>query len=155
MKRPQIYVDTSVFGGCFDPEFATWSNALMSDFRAARLRLAVSDVTAAEVALAPEAIRDLFSELLPLSEFLEVGQDALELLAAYEARSILGPRYRNDMLHIAVATVGKVDVVVSWNFKHIVRLDKIQLFNGINIELGYRPLGIYSPREVATYERED
>ena len=59
------------------------------------------------------------------------------------------------MLHIAVATVGEVDVVVSWNFKHIVRLDKIQLFNGINIELGYRPLAIYSPREVATYGRED
>ena len=155
MKRPQIYVDTSVFGGCFDPEFATWSNALMADFRAARLRLAVSGVTAAEIALAPEAIRELFSELLPLSEFLEVGPDALELLAAYEARSILSPRYRNDMLHIAVAAVEAVDVVVSWNFKHIVRLDKIQLFNGINIEFGYRPLGIYSPREVATNERED
>lgn len=106
-------------------------------------------------AIYAEAIRALFSELLPLSEFLEVGPEALELLAAYEARSILGPRYRNDMLHIAVATVGEVDVVVIWNFKHIVRLDKIQLFNGINMELGYRPLGIYSPREVATYERED
>jgi predicted nucleic acid-binding protein len=155
MKRPQIYVDTSVFGGCFDTEFATWSNALMDDFREGRLRLMVSDVTAAEVALAPESIRKLFSELLPLSTFLEVGSDALDLLSGYEARSILGPRFRNDMLHIAVATVGEADVVVSWNFKHIVRLDKIQLFNGINIELGYRPLAIFSPREVATYGRED
>ena len=155
MKRPQIYVDTSVFGGCFDAEFATWSNALMADFREGRLRLVVSDVTAAEIALAPELIRELFSELLPLSTFLEVGGDALELLTAYETHSVLGPRFRNDMLHIAVATVGEVDVVVSWNFKHIVRLDKIQLFNGINIELGYRPLAIYSPREVATYGRED
>lgn len=155
MKRPQIYVDTSVFGGCFDAEFATWSNALMTDFRAGRFRLMVSDVTAAEVALAPESIRELFSELLPMGEFLDIGSDALELLSAYEARGVLGPRFRNDMLHIAIATVGEVDVVVSWNFKHIVRLDKIQLFNGINIELGYRPLAIYSPREVATYGRED
>jgi len=59
------------------------------------------------------------------------------------------------MLHIAIATVADVDVLVSWNFKHIVRLDKILLFNGISLELGYRPVGIYSPREVATYGRED
>jgi hypothetical protein len=67
----------------------------------------------------------------------------------------LGPRFWNDMLHIAVATVAEVDVLVSWNFKHIVRLDKIQLFNGTNLELGYRPVGMYSPREVGTYGRED
>lgn len=68
---------------------------------------------------------------------------------------MLDQRFRNDMLHIAIATAGEVDVLVSWNFRHIVRLDKIQQFNGINIEMGYRPLSIYSPREVTTYERED
>jgi predicted nucleic acid-binding protein len=155
MKRPRIYVDTSVIGGCFDPEFAPWSNALMDDFRTGRFRLVVSDVTAAEVALAPEAIRNLFSELLAVGESLPVGADALDLLSAYETRAVLGPRFRNDMLHIAIATVADVDVLVSWNFKHIVRLDKILLFNGISLELGYRPVGIYSPREVATYGRED
>lgn len=59
------------------------------------------------------------------------------------------------MLHIALATVASVDVVVSWNFRHIVRLDKIQLFNGVNIERGYRTLAVYSPREVTTYGRDD
>jgi predicted nucleic acid-binding protein len=155
MKKPRIYVDTSVFGGCFDAEFATWSNALMDDFRAGRFWLVVSDVTAAEVALAPEPIRNLFSELLGGGELLHVTADALDLLSAYQERGVLGPRFRNDMLHIAVATVAGVDVLVSWNFQHIVRLDKIQLFNGLSLELGYRPLGIYSPREVATYGRED
>ncbi len=76
------------------------------------------------------------------------------MLATYEARGVLGSRFRNDMLHIALATVAEVDVVVSWNFQHIVRLDKIQLFNGINVELGYKALAIYSPREVTTYGRE-
>jgi len=52
------------------------------------------------------------------------------------------------MLHIALATVADVDVLVSWNFKHIVRLEKIRIFNGVNLELGYKPLLIYSPREV-------
>ena len=127
----------------------------MDDFRAGRFRLVVSDVTAAEVALAPEPIQEVFSEFLLAGESLLVTSDALDLLAVYEARGVLGPRFRNDMLHIAVATVAEVDVLVSWNFKHIVRLDKIQLFNGINLELGYRAVGIYSPREVATYGRED
>jgi len=53
-----------------------------------------------------------------------------------------------------LATVAEVDVLVSWNFQRIVRLDKIQQFNGINLELGYKPLAIYSPREVTTYEQK-
>jgi hypothetical protein len=155
MKRLQVYVDTSVFGGCFDHEFAEWSNALMDDFRSDRCGLVVSDVTAGEVAMAPEPIRELFSELIETASVLHVTSEVMELLGAYESHGILGPRFRNDMLHIAVATVAEVDVVVSWNFKHIVRLDKIRLFNGVNLELGYRSLSIYSPREVASHGTED
>ena len=53
------------------------------------------------------------------------------LVAAYESHGVLGPRFRNDMLHIALAAIAEVEVLVSWNFRHIVRLDKIQQFNGI------------------------
>jgi predicted nucleic acid-binding protein len=155
MKRLRIYVDTSVFGGCLDQEFAEWSNALMDDFRSDRCVLVVSDVTAGEVAMAPEPVRALFSELLEIADILPVTEEALELLRAYEAHGILGPRFRNDMLHIAIAAVAEVDVMVSWNFRHIVRLDKIRLFNGVNLECGYKPLTIYSPREVATHGKED
>jgi predicted nucleic acid-binding protein len=155
MKRLRIYVDTSVFGGCLDPEFSEWSNALMDDFRSGRCALVVSDVTIGEVAMAPEPVRELFSELLELADDLAVTAEALELLRAYESHGILAPRFRIDMLHIAIATVAEVDVVVSWNFRHIVRLDKIRLFNAVNLELGYKPLTIYSPREVATHGKED
>ena len=55
------------------------------------------------------------------------------------------------MAHIALATVAAVDAVVSWNFKHIVRLEKIRLFNAVNVESGYRALSILSRSEVATY----
>ena len=118
MKRLKVYVDTSVFGGCFDHELAEWSNALMGDFRDDRCGLVVSDVTAGEVAAAPEPARELFSELLETACILPVTAEVLELLGAYEAHNILGPRFRNDMLHIAVATVAEVDVVVRWNFTH-------------------------------------
>lgn len=155
MKKPRIYVDTSVIGGCFDPEFQTWSNGLIEDFRRGNFHLVLSDVTAAEIERAPEPVRELHAELLSIGEILAVTDEVLAVLAAYENHGVLGSRFRNDMLHIALATVAEIDVLVSWNFRHIVRLDKIQQFNGINLELGYKALAIYSPREVTTHGRED
>jgi len=155
MKKLWIYVDTSVIGGCFDPEFHAWSNGLIEDFRARRFNLVLSDVTAAEIERAPDQVRELHAELITFAEILPVTEEALNLLEKYLAHGVLDARFRNDMLHIALATVAEVDVLVSWNFQHIVRLDKIQQFNGINLELGYKPLAIYSPREVTTYDRKD
>jgi hypothetical protein len=149
----RVYVDTSVLGGCFDKEFELWSNALVRDFRRGRLLPVLSDVTAAEVADAPAQVRELHRELLTIADdILAVTKESMDLAADYEAEGVLSRRFRNDMLHIAVATVAAVDVLVSWNFKHIVRLDKIRLFNRINLELGYGSLTIYSPREVASHE---
>lgn len=144
-----------MIGGCFDPEFQDWSNGLIEDFRIGTFHLVLSDVTAAEIERAPEAVRELCRELLSIGEILAVTEEVLTVLSAYESHGVLGSRFRSDMLHIALATVAQVDVLVSWNFRHIVRLDKIQQFNGINLELGYRTLAIYSPREVTTYGRED
>lgn len=153
MARLRIYVDTSVIGGCFDAEFVTWSNALMRDFRAKRLVPVLSDVTAAEVAAAPMGVRRLHQELLVLGGgVLPVTPPVLTLVAAYEARRILPKKFTADMTHIALATIAKVDAIVSWNFRHIVRLEKIRLFNTVNVELGYRALSIRSPREVIAYE---
>jgi hypothetical protein len=155
MKTPRIYLDTSVLGGCFDQEFAVWSNALMQDFREGRYIPLLSDLLAAEVARAPEPVRKVHGELIACSsEVLTVTADALDLLATYEAHSVLGPRYRADMLHIALATVANADLLVSWNFKHIVRFDKIRLFNAANLQQGYKQLAIHSPREVTTDEEE-
>jgi len=98
----------------------------------------------------------MHAELLTLSQgIVAVTPEALSLVSSYQAHGVLGPRFRNDMLHIALATVAEVDVLVSWNFRHIVRLDKIRLFNAVNTELGYKPLPIYSPREVTTYDRDE
>jgi len=153
LKTPRIYLDPSVLGGCFDPEFAQWSTKLIDDVRAGRFVPVLSDVTAAEVRDAPAVVQAVHEELLGnAGDLLPVTAEALELAAAYETRGVLGARFRNDMLHIALATIAEVDVLVSWNFRHIVRLDKIRLFNAVNLELGYKPLTIYSPREVIIYE---
>ena len=134
MERFRIYIDTSVLGGCFDPEFASWSNGLMRDFRAGRHVPVLSDVTAAEVASAPASVRELHQEMLGLAGVvLPMTSAVLTLVTQYEARKILGAKFRADM-------------------QHIVRLEKIRLFNAVNVESGYRVLSIRSPREVTTYE---
>lgn len=149
----RIYIDTSVLGGCFDREFATWSNALVRDFRAGRLIPVLSDVTAAEVLDAPESVRNLHQDLLTIAEsVLPVTEEVLALVAAYTALKILPAKYEADMRHIVLATIAEVESLVSWNFKHIVRLEKIRLFNDVNVQLGYKALSILSPREVTTYE---
>ena len=125
MKTGRIYVDTSVLGGCFDAEFAIWSNGLIEDFRRGVFRPVLSDVTAIEIARAPERVRELHREVAALGEVVSATEEVVGLVGAYESHGILGARYRNDMLHIALATVASVDVVVSWNFRHMVRLDKI------------------------------
>ena len=83
---------------------------------------------------------------------LTITPQVVDLVAAYEARKILAPRYAADMRHIALATIAAVNALVSWNFKHIVRLEKIRLFNAVSVESGYRSLNILSPREVTTHE---
>ena len=153
MHPLRIYIDTSVLPGCFDVKFAPWSNGLMRDFRAGRLVPVLSDVTAAEVGSAPEPVRDLHQEILALAgAVLPVTSEVLGLVAKYEAKKILATKFRADMQHIALATIAGVGALVSWNFRHIVRLEKIQLFNAVNVESGYQVLSIRSPREVTTYE---
>jgi hypothetical protein len=153
---PRVYVDTSVIGGCHDEEFRLWSNALMQDFQFGRFIPVISDIVEAEIAPAPLVVRRTFEELRTFNaQVVMADEEALALAERYEARSILPSRFRGDMLHIATATVVRVDLLVSWNFKHIVHYDKVRLFTAANIESGYPPLTIYSPREVATYESSD
>jgi hypothetical protein len=151
MRIQRVYIDTSVLGGCFDPEFARWSNALLDDFRAGRLKPVISEIIAAEIADAPPAVRELLVDLLALApETLDVTPEALALADAYQAHGILTSKFYADGLHIALATSAEVDLLVSWNFRHIVHYDKIRLFTAVNLERGYKSLAIYSPREVAS-----
>lgn len=152
MKVQRIYIDTSVIGGCLDREFAVWSKGLLRDFQEGNFILVVSTTVAAEVAAAYEAIQIQYDDFLVLKpEILEVTEQAIKLTETYLCRQILTPKYYTDSLHIAIATVAEVDVLVSWNFKHIVHFNKIRLFNAVNLEFGYKPIQIYSPREVTTY----
>ena len=149
MKKLRIYVDTSVIGGCFDPEFEEWSNSLFCDFENKIFQPLSSFVVDREISLAPQKVQEKFSEFLKFKpEIIPINQEIIEIRDAYQNKAILKPKFANDLLHIAIATYSNADVLVSWNFKHIVRFDKILLYNSVNLEMGYRPIQIYSPREV-------
>lgn len=96
------------------------------------------------------------ADLLALKpEIPSLTTEALTLADAYQLHGILTPKFYADGLHIALATIAEVDLLVSWNFRHIVRYDKIRLFTAVNLERGYKPLAIYSPREVASDEEDN
>ena len=153
MKLSRIYLDTSVIGGCHDEEFKSWSNGLLKDFRLKNYLPVLSELTFDEITKAPKHVQETLKILLEYNpEVLEISESALELSEEYLKRKILTPKFRDDALHIALASLANVDVLVSWNFRHIVHYDKIRLFNAVNIENGLKTIDIYSPREVTNYE---
>ncbi|MBU2471921.1 MAG: type II toxin-antitoxin system VapC family toxin [Bacteroidetes bacterium] len=155
MRKTHIDVDSSVIGGCCDPEFQEWSQGLLLDFKSGTLSLFLSELVDAEIQDAPDEVKDVYSEFRSYADsILELSPEVVALADAYLNHKILSQNFRNDARHIAIATVAGVDLLVSWNFKHIVHFQKIQKFNAVNIEMGYKPILIYSPREVTMYGRK-
>jgi predicted nucleic acid-binding protein len=147
--RLRVYIDTSVIGGCLDEEFAEDSLRLFESARVGTLSLLVSDVVLRELEDAPPEVQRLL-ESLPESavDRVPLTEEVLRLRDAYVARGIVGPKWLDDATHVAAATVAGVDAIVSWNFQHIVRLDKIKAYNEVNRASGYGVLTIVSPKEV-------
>ena len=155
-KKTKIYVDTSVIGGCLDPEFEQWSNGLFKDFKLGLFTPVISDIVVAEIAQAPEKVILKYAELLDYNPvILELNVEVIDLANAYIRRNILTENFLDDARHIAFASVFEVDLLVSWNFKHIVHYDRIRMFNSVNLENGYKQINIYSPREVTKYGSEN
>lgn len=154
MNVARVYIDTSVIGGCFDAEFAKWSNGLMKDFRLGHFKPVISDLVTAELRNAPDQVKRKYAELIEGSEIIVENERVRNLVNAYRKHKVLSDKFENDMTHIALATVFEVDLLVSWNFKHIVHFDRIEQFNLVNQKVGYKPIQILSPREVTNYEED-
>jgi len=146
---PRIYVDTSVIGGCFDDEFAEWSNRLMDEFMSGIKTMVLSDLTLKELEDAPPPVRELIGGIPDVSkELVMLTEEEIHLSVCYIKEGVVPEKFLVDTRHIAIATVNKVDILVSWNFKHIVNYDRIRLYNAVNMKYGYPALEIRSPREV-------
>lgn len=152
---PRVYIDTSIIGGCLDDEFSVWSKLLFEEFRHGVKIAVVSDLTLRELEDAPEEVRQVLLDLPPeLIEYVFLSDEAVTLADTYIAQNVVTGNHLIDAQHIAIATVERVDVLVSWNFKQIVNLDRIRKFNAVNLMQGYHLLEIRSPLEVL-YEKEN
>ncbi len=86
------------------------------------------------------------------TEFLEIIDEVVDLATQYISEGVVGQTSFADCLHIALATINRADYLISWNFKHIVNIQRIRGYNSINIKNGYKELEIRSPRDFMTYE---
>ena len=84
-------------------------------------------------------------------ERIELTEEAIKLANAYVKKGVVGKTSLEDCRHIALATINRVDVLASWNFKHIVNLDKIKGYNSVNLLLGYQMIEIRSPKDLINY----
>jgi len=148
----RVYADTSVFGGVFDDIFETASRAFFQQVREGRFQLVISSVVQREIGDAPARVREFFGELAGLADFINSTEEALQLRQAYLNAGIVTAKSAADALHVALATVAKCRLIVSWNFKHIVHFQKIPLYQGVNLVNGYEGINLYSPPQVLSYE---
>jgi predicted nucleic acid-binding protein len=149
----RIYIDTSVVGGIYDNEFDVFTKMFFDKAFRGEIRLIISELLEEELINAPEEVKDFF-RTLPTNqlELVKLTKEAIELAEMYIDEKVVGETSRADCRHIALATLNKADVLVSWNFQHIVNLKRIRGYNSVNLREGFHTLEIRSPKELMEYE---
>ena len=146
---PVVYFDTSVIGGVFDTEFMPWSKRLMENVKTGKMIAMISDLTLKELDEAPVKVRQIPSTIPDaFKKYVVLNDEMRELAEKYISEGIIARTHLVDAQHISIATITRIDVLVSWNFKHIVNLNRIRSYNGVNLNNGYQMLEIRTPREV-------
>ena len=153
--KQQIYIDTSVVGGYFDEEFKEVTQQFFQRLEKGEIIFVVSDLLDIELINAPEQVRKLLYNY-SADKFVrvELTEEAVQLADTYISEKVVGKTSLTDCRHIALATIHKVDVLASWNFKHIVNLDRIKGYNSVNLKLGYQMIEIRSPKDLINYEND-
>ena len=153
--KQRIYIDTSVVGGYFDEEFKEATIKLFERLDKNEIIFVVSDLLDLELLNAPPHVKEhLLQYSADKFERIELTQEAIQLADNYITEKVVGKTSLEDCRHIALATINKVDVLSSWNFKHIVNLDRIRGYNSVNLRLGYSIIEIRSPKDLVIYGDE-
>jgi predicted nucleic acid-binding protein len=153
--KQRFYFDTSIFGGVFDIEFEEASVQLFEKVKLGQIIYIYSDLTEGELFKAPENVKGFFKSLPSESlEYVIVSDEAINLAKKYIAGKVVGKTSFDDCVHIALATIYKADILVSWNFQYIVNIYRIRGYNSINLRSGYPTLEIRSPKDIIDYEGE-
>jgi predicted nucleic acid-binding protein len=144
-----LYLDTSVIGGYFDDEFKDATQELWRQMVEGRFRFLTSVVTSQEISTTPDQIRDHYEHTFNRAEMIIGLSDEMEDLAeAYLKQGVVPLKYEDDANHVAACTVARIDYLVSWNFKHLVNVEREKGFNAVNLLQGYPPIRIVNPLEL-------
>jgi len=153
MGKTLIYLDNSVIGGYYDKKFAEDTQEFFKRIENKEFHVFFSDINETELILAPKHIAEVKFKIPPdCLKHVELENESKTLGEQYIKSGILTWKSQNDAYHIAIASVHRLDLLVSWNFKHIVNYDKIRLFNSVNLQLGYPEIDIRTPQELINYE---
>lgn len=152
MRR--LYIDTSVIGGYHDAVWMKDTRLLWQQAKAGQWQIVTSIVAEAEVRNAPDNVRKVFADTFNATSILDTSAEIEELAQAYLAAAVVSPKFADDALHVAMATVHGVRLVVSWNFKHLVNVRREDGFNAVNILRGWPPVRIVSPKEIIYADQE-
>ena len=156
VMKQRIYIDASVVGGYFDSEFLSDTALFFECVKNGELTIIVSDLLEAELLRAPTFVKELLLTVPEqYMEKVKLSPEAVELADKYIDAKVVGKTNRADCQHIAIATLSKADVLVSWNFKHIVNLNRIRGYNGINYQNGHNMIEIRTPKEISKYGNEE
>ena len=145
MHALALYLDTSVIGGYYDPEFRADTRALWRLKEAGKFRFVSSVLVFQEIARAPEGVRMLMHATFVPNEVLERTMEAENLAQAYLVQKVVPLGYEDDARHVAICTVARLEYLVSWNFKHLVNARRESGFNAVNLLQGYPALRIVTP----------
>jgi hypothetical protein len=145
----RIYLDTSVFGGYFEPEFELWTKILFDQIKKGEYKILLSQIIDFELTNAPPYVKEIVRSI-PAGqiEYVITTDEAKELADRYTRANVVGKTSDADCLHIALTTLNYADILVSWNFKHIVNVNRIRGYNAVNYKYGHRMIEIRTPREI-------
>ena len=112
----------------------------------------VSDLLDLELLNAPRNVRELLHKYsADKFQRVELTEEVITLAENYIFEKVVGETSLEDCRNIALATINRVDVLASWNFKHIVNLDRIKGYNSVNLRSGYPMIEIRSPKDLVNY----
>ena len=126
---------------------------LFNEFKNGSKIAVISDITLDELELAPKKVQGILKQIPDkYLKIVESNSETEELARHYIQKNVVSEKFYLDALHIAIPTYYNVNVLSSWNFKHIVNLGRIRKYNSVNLEMGYNILEIRSPRDILIIE---
>jgi len=145
-----LYLDTSVVSALVDDRLPERRSATMEFWaRLSEYEVSVSELTIAEVeATGDQKLRREMADALSSFRVLRIEEEARRLAQAYVQRGVFTPATMEDALHVAVAVASRQDLLVSWNFRHLVNRRRRALINEANILRGYPTIEIVAPPEL-------